>query len=109
MKFLLSVIDTQTRSPHTPEEVAAINQINDEMVEAGYRVFAGGLDSLNAAKLFDYRNKARNEEVGALHKTEEFVSGFWIVDVPNREVAEELARKGSIACNRKIELRPLLG
>ena len=42
MKYIISVIDTQTRSPHTPEEISAINAINDEMVNLGYRVFERG-------------------------------------------------------------------
>jgi hypothetical protein len=29
--------------------------------------------------------------------------------VPNREIALELAARGSKACNRRVELRPLLG
>ncbi len=49
MKFLVSVIDSQTRSPHTPQEIAAINDFNDK-----------------------------------------------------------LAAEGSLSCNRKVELRPLL-
>ncbi|NBQ01552.1 MAG: hypothetical protein EBU45_05955, partial [Actinobacteria bacterium] len=36
-------------------------------------------------------------------------AGFWIIDVPNQEIALELAARGSKACNRRVELRPLLG
>jgi hypothetical protein len=39
----------------------------------------------------------------------EYVSGIWIIDVPNQEIALELAARGSKACNRRVELRPLLG
>lgn len=109
MRFVISVIDSQTRSPHTSEEIAAINAINDEMEVAGYRVFAGGLDSPSSAALFDYRGGSQSKSAGSFYEGSEFFSGFWIIDVPNREIAEELAAKGSIACNRKIELRPLLG
>ena len=45
MKFLVSVIDSTTRSPHSPEEIAAIDEFNDTIREAGQRIFAGGLDS----------------------------------------------------------------
>jgi hypothetical protein len=109
MKFVISVIDTQTRSPHTPEEIAAIDQINEEMAAAGYRVFAGGLDSPNSAQIFDFRTGQGSQANGAFHPDGEFFSGFWIIDVPSRAIAEELAKKGSKACNRKVELRPLLG
>lgn len=109
MRFLISVIDTQTRSPHTEEEMAAIDALNVEMVNAGYRVFAGGIDAPSKAKVFDNRNSANQSSDGSFHSGTEFFSGFWIIDVPNFEIAEELAKKGSLACNRKVELRPLLG
>lgn len=109
MQFVISVIDSQTRSPHSPEEIAAINAINEEMVKAGYRVFAGGLDSPNTAAVFDNRNNVNQITSGPFISSPEYFSGFWIIDVPNREIAEELAKKGSLACNRKVELRPLLG
>ena len=109
MRFLISVIDSQTRSPHTPEEIAAIDAINVEMVNSGYRVFAGGIDAPSKAIVFDNRNDSTHRSEGSFYSGEEFFSGFWIIDVPSQEVAEELAMKGSIACNRKVELRPLLG
>ena len=109
MRFVISVIDSQTRSPHSPEEIAAIDAINLEMQNAGYRVFAGGLDSPDSSSVFDYRVGSTSKTDGPFKPGSEFFSGFWIIDVPNREIAEELARKGSIACNRKVELRPLLG
>jgi len=79
------------------------------MAAAGYRVFAGGLDSPNSAQIFDFRTGQVSQANGAFHPDGEFFSGFWIIDVPSRAIAEELAKKGSEACNRKVELRPLLG
>lgn len=109
MRFVISVIDSQTRSPHSPEEIAAIDAINDKMENAGYRVFAGGLDSPSSAKLFDNRSNSLTTSHGSFYTGEEFFSGFWIIDVPTREIAENLAAQSSQACNRKVELRPLLG
>ncbi len=109
MRFVISVIDSQTRSPHSPEEIAAIDAINLEMQNAGYRIFAGGLDSPDSSAVFDYRVGSTSKTDGPFKPGSEFFSGFWIIDVPNREIAEEFAKKGSIACNRKVELRPLLG
>ncbi|MFM8752601.1 MAG: YciI family protein [Actinomycetota bacterium] len=109
MRFVISVIDSQTRSPHSPEEIAAIDAINEEMLASGYRVFAGGLDAPSKAVVFDNRGGAKQHNEGSFHEGNEFFSGLWIIDVPNREIAEELAAKGSLACNRKVELRPLLG
>jgi hypothetical protein len=36
-------------------------------------------------------------------------SGFWLVEAADGETARDLALQGSKACNRKVELRPLLG
>ena len=109
MRFVISVIDTHTRSPHSPEEIAAIDGINLEMQSAGYRVFAGGLDAPATSATIDNREGSNQRRDGSFYQGDEFFSGFWIIDVPNREVAESLALQASAACNRKVELRPLLG
>ena len=109
MRFIISVIDSQTPSPHTAEEIAAIDAINVEMHNAGYRLFAGGIDAPDKAIVFDNRSNAQQRSHGSFHTGNEFFSGFWIIDVPSQDIAEELALKGSLACNRKVELRPLLG
>ena len=109
MKFIISVIDTKTRSPHTPEEIAAINAFNEKLVKAGQRVLAIGLESPNDAIVVDARGQSIETKSGPLHSTEEFVSGIWIIDVSDYETATQLAKEGSRACNRKVELRPIIG
>lgn len=109
MKFLISVIDTQTRSPHTPSEIAAIDAFNEKLVKAGQRVLAIGLESPNDATVVDARGQSIETQSGPLHSTEEFVSGIWIIDVSDHETALQLAKEGSKACNRKVELRPIIG
>ena len=109
MKFIISVIDSQTRSPHSPEEMQAIDELNAEMVKAGQRVFAGGIDSPSTAIVFDHRAGAQAFIEGPFHSGSEFFSGIWIIEVDSLEEAQALAARGSKACNRKVELRPLLG
>lgn len=109
MKFLISVIDTQTRSPHTPSEITAIDAFNEKLVMAGQRVLAIGLESPNDATVVDARGQSIETQSGPLHSTEEFVSGIWIIDVSDHETAMQLAKEGSKACNRKVELRPIIG
>jgi hypothetical protein len=109
MRFVISVIDTQTRPPHSPEEIAAIDAFNDKLVAAGQRIFAGGLESPSDAAVIDNRSGANIQTVGPFYSSPEYFGGFWIIDVPTRELAEELAAEGSLACNRKVELRPLIG
>ena len=109
MKFVITVIDTQTRSPHTPQEIAAIDAFNDKLSAAGYRVLAVGLETPQQALVIDARGGEVLSTPGLLHDTTEFASGIWIIDVPSREIAIELAAQGSKACNRKVELRPIIG
>ena len=109
MKFIISVIDTQTRSPHTPEEIAAIDAFNEKLMKDGQRVLAVGLESPNDATVVDARGQSIETKSGPLHSTEEFASGIWIIDVSDYETATQLAKEGSRACNRKVELRPIIG
>jgi hypothetical protein len=109
MRFLISVIDTQTRAPHTPEEMKAIDDFNDKIEAAGQRLFACGMDAPSTAEDFDSRGGANHIVAGPHHNSQEYFSGFWIVKVDSLETAQQLAAEGSRACNRKVELRHLFG
>lgn len=109
MRFLISVIATKTSPAHTPEEIKAIDDFNDKIEDAGQRLFACGMESPDSAFVFDNRTGESEEIPGPLHATTEYASGFWIVKVDSLETAQQLAAEGSAACNRKVELRPLLG
>ena len=105
MKFQISVIDDHSRE-HTLAEREAIDNLNDKMAASGYRVFAGGLELISNAQVFDYRDGAQAQSGGTLFSAQENYSGLWIIDVPSIEVARELAVETSKSCNRKVELRP---
>ena len=109
MRFLISVIDTQTRSPHTPEEIKAIDDFNDKIEDAGQRLFACGIDSPDKAVVFDSRNGSEVSIPGPHHSSAEYFSGFWIIKVDSLETAQQLAAESSRACTRKVEVRHLLG
>jgi hypothetical protein len=113
MKFLISVIDTATNTG-SGDEMAAIDEFNDLLVANGYWIFAGGLSAPHEAVRFDNRNGAGITSDGPLHEPRtnpdhEYVSGFWLIQAADIATARELANAGSRACNRKVELRPLLG
>jgi hypothetical protein len=108
MQFLISVIDDLSGSG-TPEEMIAIDAFNDELRAKGYRVFAGGLTDPKGATVIDNRAGANISNDAPLFASKENVSGFWIIDVPNKEIARTLAFEGSKACNRKVELREFFG
>ena len=46
---------------------------------------------------------------GPFLESKEYLAGFWILEAPDLDVVLRLATEGSKACNRKVEVRPLLG
>lgn len=108
MQFLISVIDSRTGSA-TPEEMAAIDAFNERLQAEGHWVVACGITSPSEAAVIDNRGVDAVVTEGPLHDSTDYISGFWIVTAPDRNAARTLAADGSKACNRTVELRPLLG
>jgi hypothetical protein len=108
MRFLISVIDTASGMA-SPSEMAVIDEFNEKLRANGYWVIAVGIASTSEATTIDNRSGAGVLNSGSSLYGTEYMSGFWIIDAPSSELALELANEGSKACNRKVELRPLLG
>ena len=109
MKFVLSVIDSVERLPHSLQERQAIDDFNEKLEAAGQRILAVGIDSPATSAVFDFRNGEELITEGPLYENDEIIGGFWVIEAANLEEARALAAEGSKICNRKIELRPLLG
>jgi hypothetical protein len=107
MKFIINVIDDLSNSG-TPAEMNEINKFNDQLRMNGQFIFAGGLAAPENADVIDNRNGANLSTGKPLFEANENFSGFWLIEAESIQVARELAFAGSKACNRKVELRPLL-
>ena len=107
MKFIISVIDDLTGSG-TPDEMTQINIFNGKLREDGQFIFAAGLAAPEKADVIDNRNGANFSTGKPLFDAKENFSGFWLIEAESIEIARKLAFAGSKACNRKVELRPLL-
>jgi hypothetical protein len=107
-KFIIFVIDILANSG-TPEEMKAIDEFNDTLRANQHFIFAGGLSSPENGKVIDNRKGANIVLSQPLFEAKENYSGFWLIEAEDEKVAYELALQGSKACNRKVELRPLLG
>ena len=107
MQYLVSVIH-DTTGLATPEEQAAIDVFNDRLQAEGHWVFAGGLAAPSSATVIDNRGGEAMFTDGPFLESKEYLAGFWIMDAPDLDVALKLAAEGSKACNRKVEVRPLL-
>ena len=109
---MVSVIDT-TSGPTgegsvTDDESADIDVFNDGLRADGYWVFAGGLAAPDTATVIDNRQGGALFTDGPFVETKEYLSGFWVIEAPDLDVALKLAAAGSKACNRKVEVRPFL-
>ncbi len=108
MRFIIAVIDHQSRSAST-DEIAAIDAFNDGLQANGHWIIACGIDSPKVATVIDNRDDLGLVTPGPLFDHDEYMSGFWLIHAADMEEALKLAAAGSKACNRKVEVRPLLG
>ncbi len=107
MKFMIFVIDQQSRSAST-DEMEAIDAFNESLQQNGHWVTAAGIASPDQALLIDNTESQSLVTKGSLYSADDFYSGFWIIEADSLESAKQLALQGSLACRRKVEVRPFL-
>lgn len=107
MRYLISVIDDTTNSA-TGDEMEAIDVFNEKLRANNHWVLACGIGSPDTATVIDNRDGRSLFSSGPFLESKEYVAGFWLIDAPSGEEALKLAAEGSNACNRKVEVRPLL-
>jgi hypothetical protein len=107
MQYLISVID-DTPDSGTSDEMITIDAFNEGLQKDGHWVFAAGIGAPSTATVVDGRGADAMLTDGPFVETKEWVSGFWIIEAPDLDVALELAAAGSKACNRRVEVRPFL-
>lgn len=108
MRFVISVIDSTTGSA-SPAEMTAIDAFNAALQSSGEFVLAVGLAHPDTATVIDGRVDPPAESSGPLHVGDDYVSGVWMIDVTDEATARERATAASRACNRRVELRAILG
>ena len=106
MRFVIFVIDSASGSG-TQDELLAINAFNKGLEENNQLLQAVGISSPDQAIQIDNR-KNRGAAVAESLNGSEFYSGFWIIEATDSTAAKQLAMDASLACNRRVELRPLL-
>jgi hypothetical protein len=114
MQYLVSVIDdgqalaAGDNYSATAAEDAAIDVFNDRLRDEGHWVFAGGLGMPSASTVVDNRGEQTVFTDGPFVESKEFLAGFWIIEAADLDAALALAADGSKACNRRLEVRPVL-
>jgi hypothetical protein len=106
-QYLMSVLADSTELA-SDEEMAAIDVFNAQMQADGHWVFAAGLAGPGNSTVVDSRAGDAVFTDGPFLESKEFIIGLWIIEAPHLDVALRLASGGSRACNRRVELRPIL-
>ena len=88
------------------ESMAETSAFNEKLQSQGYWVFADGLEPVAMAKVVDGQGRRPMLTDGPYPESKEHIGGFWIIDVPDLDVALALAAEASKACRGKVEVRP---
>lgn len=108
-KYLVAIHHPDNFDPSTePEErMRDIGALNKEMMAAGVRFFAGGLQPETRAK--SLRAQPNGQVLitdGPYLEAKEHVGGFWILEVADLDEALAWGRKAVVACRTPVEVRP---
>lgn len=109
VRYLFAVVASQSATvAASPAEMVAIDAFNDKIERAGQRVMAAGVAAPNEALVFDNRGGRGQVTEGPVVEADHFMAGFWVIEAASDDVAHQLAAEASLACNRRIEVRPFL-
>ena len=96
--------------PSKMDEAAgrAIHELNKEMIAAGVRKFACGLQQVSNAKSLRVQSGGKVLITdGPYLETKEHVGGFWILECADMDEALTWASKGAVACRAPSEVRAI--
>jgi hypothetical protein len=113
MKYMLliyedeAVYGTEKNGPAIQEIVGKHMAFNKEL--GSVRVAGAGLEATSAATTVRTSNGSKIVHDGPFAETKEQLGGYYLIDVPNREAAVEIAKKLPIYKDGCVEIRPVLG
>jgi hypothetical protein len=107
MRFVIFVIDGPN-NPANADEMKQIDAFNEKLQSNGHWITAAGIREAGAATVIDNRANKGEVKSGSLFDAPEYYSGFWLIEAATEQEAHQIALEGSLACNRKVELRPYI-
>lgn len=109
-RYFVAIHRTANYSAAAMEDAAMhrdINQLNDDMVAAGIRVFVGGLQPPATARAIRRGLDADHLTTdGPYIEAKEHIGGFWVLDLPDLDSALSWGRRAATACRAPVEVRP---
>lgn len=85
------------------DQVGAFNQ---SAMDAGVWVFAGGLQPRTSATVVRPADGQVSMTDGPYAESKEHMGGFWVFECPDLDAALDWAKRGAIACEGPVEVRP---
>ena len=107
-KFLVTIHRPNDYDPsvETPVQGRAIDAVNDAMVEAGIRVFVGGLRSVaESVAIHRIDDGTLKIQPGPYLDCGEHVGGLWVIEAATIEEATSWGRRAAEACRASAEVR----
>jgi hypothetical protein len=115
-QYLLAVYPYQAEAGQTGQTEEQLQRaykdvdtLNSELRQAKVWVFAGGLEEPATASVVRASSGQVVTTDGPFAETKEQIGGFWIIEVPDLDVALEWAGKATVACGAPVEVRPFQG
>ena len=90
------------------QSFADTEAFNKKLQEQGYFVLGEGLEAPKTATIVDGMGEKPLFTDGPFAEAKEYMAGFWIIDVPDRDTALNLAAEASKACIGKVEVRAMM-
>jgi hypothetical protein len=84
----------------------AVDAFNRELMASGQWVFGGGLLPPDTATVVRAQGGKVVTTDGPFAESKEQIGGFWVIYAADLDAALEVARRGSEACGRPVEVRP---
>jgi len=110
-QYLIAIHHPDNYDPSTEGEamVRDIDTLNEEMIDADARFFAGGLNAPSNAKSLRAQPDGKVLVTdGPYLEAKEHIGGFWILEAPDMDKALEWGRKAVVACRAPVEVRAFL-
>jgi hypothetical protein len=89
--------------------IAQVGQFNSDLEASGAWVFAGGLQPASSATVVRADGGEVSMTDGPYAESKEQMGGFWIIEAADPDTALDWARRGALACEGPVEIRPLQG
>jgi hypothetical protein len=97
----------------TQQDLAVMDQYNQQLIKAGLLVDAAGLKPTSKGARVTFQNGKVLVTDGPFAETKELIAGYWVINVKSRDEAIEWAKRIPFECipgdghPPEVEVRPL--